>query len=48
MDLSNTKHFLNVKDHSVSKEIFELLYNQELDMLITHPQPSLEKLTKLL
>lgn len=44
MDISKTKHFLNVKDHSVSQETFELLYNEELDMLITHPQPSLEKL----
>ena len=44
MNLSNTKHFLNVKDHSVSKETFELLYDENLDMLITHPQPSLEKL----
>ena len=44
MDLSNTKHFLNVQDHSVSKETFELLYDENLDMLITHPQPSLEKL----
>lgn len=44
MDLLNTKHFLNVKDHSVSQETFELLYDKNLDMLITHPQPSLEKL----
>ena len=44
MNLSNTKHFLNVKDHSVSQETFELLHDEELDMLITHPQPSLEKL----
>jgi predicted SAM-dependent methyltransferase len=44
MNLSNTKHFLNVKDHSVSQETFELLYDESLDMLITHPQPSLEKL----
>jgi 2-polyprenyl-3-methyl-5-hydroxy-6-metoxy-1,4-benzoquinol methylase len=44
MDISKTKHFLNVKDYSVSQETFELLYNEELDMLITHPQPSLEKL----
>jgi 2-polyprenyl-3-methyl-5-hydroxy-6-metoxy-1,4-benzoquinol methylase len=44
MDISKTKHFLNVKDHSVSQETFELLYDEELDMLITHPQPSLEKL----
>ena len=44
MNLSNTNHFLNVKDYSVSQETFELLYDDELDMLITHPQPSLEKL----
>jgi 2-polyprenyl-3-methyl-5-hydroxy-6-metoxy-1,4-benzoquinol methylase len=44
MDISKAKHFLNVKDYSVSQETFELLYNEELDMLITHPQPSLEKL----
>jgi 2-polyprenyl-3-methyl-5-hydroxy-6-metoxy-1,4-benzoquinol methylase len=44
MNLTNTKHFLNVKDYSVSQETFELLYDEDLDMLITHPQPSLEKL----
>ncbi|MFZ4105171.1 class I SAM-dependent methyltransferase [Flavobacterium sp.] len=44
MNLSNTKHFLNVKDHSVSQETFELLHDEELDFLITNPQPSLEKL----
>ena len=44
MNLSNTKHFLNIKDYSVSQETFELLHEEELDMLITYPQPSLEKL----
>jgi len=44
MNIENTKHFLSVKDFSVSQETFELLYSEELDMLITHPQPSLEKL----
>lgn len=44
MDISKTKPFLEVKDYSVSGETFELMYNEELDMLITHPQPSLEKL----
>ena len=44
MKIENTKHYLNVKDFSVSQETFELLYDEELDMLITHPQPSLEKL----
>ncbi|WP_298117680.1 class I SAM-dependent methyltransferase [Flavobacterium sp.] len=38
------KHFLKVIDYSVSKETFDLLHNEELDMLITNPQPSLEKL----
>lgn len=30
---------LIVKDNSVSKEIFELQYDENLDMLITYPQP---------
>jgi 2-polyprenyl-3-methyl-5-hydroxy-6-metoxy-1,4-benzoquinol methylase len=46
MDISNKKHFLNVKDYSVSKETFDLYYDETLDMLITHPQPSLENLGK--
>lgn len=33
------KHFLTVKDNSVSKETFELLYDETLDMLFTSPQP---------
>lgn len=44
MDIKNTKPFLKVKDYSVSQETFELLYDKELDMLITYPQPSLDKL----
>ena len=35
----NLKNFLTVKDNSVSKEIFELLYDENLDLLITSPQP---------
>ncbi|HTG67456.1 MAG TPA: hypothetical protein VL859_13865, partial [Flavobacterium sp.] len=46
MDISNKKYFLTVKDHSVSKETFELYHDEDLDMLITHPQPSLENLGK--
>ena len=38
------KTYLKVKDHSVSGEEFDLLYNQELDMLETFPQPSEENL----
>lgn len=44
MDVLNKKHFLTVKDHSVSKEIFELYYDEDLDMLITSPQPDLQNL----
>ena len=44
MDISNKKHFLTVKDYSVSQEIFELYHDEEMDMLITYPQPSLENL----
>ena len=46
MDISNKKHFLTVKDFSVSQEIFDLYHDEELDMLITYPQPSLENLGK--
>jgi 2-polyprenyl-3-methyl-5-hydroxy-6-metoxy-1,4-benzoquinol methylase len=44
MDISNKKHFLTVKDYSVSKETFDLYHDENLDMLITSPQPSLENL----
>lgn len=46
MDISNKKHFLTVTDYSVSKETFELYYDQDLDLLITSPQPSPENLGK--
>ncbi|HEY4628290.1 MAG TPA: class I SAM-dependent methyltransferase [Flavobacterium sp.] len=46
MDISNKKHFLTVKDYSVSKETFDLYHDEELDMLITTPQPSLDSLGK--
>lgn len=44
MDISNKKHFLTVIDYSVSKETFDLYYDQDLDLLITLPQPSPENL----
>lgn len=46
MNISNQQPFLTVKDYSVSQEIFDLVHDQELDMLITTPQPSLENLGK--
>jgi SAM-dependent methyltransferase len=39
---SNKTHRI-VKDHFKSKEDFELVWNEERDMLITSPQPSPEK-----
>ena len=39
-------HYLKVKDHSVSQETFDLLYDSDLDMLVTNPQPSLDVLDK--
>lgn len=44
MNLTDKKHFLTVKDFSVSKEIFDLHYDATLDMLVTYPQPELDKL----
>ena len=44
MDISNKKHFLTVKDYSVSQEIFDLHYDATLDMLVTYPQPELNNL----
>ena len=33
------KSYLKTKDFSISQEDFELLYNEELDMLVTYPEP---------
>ena len=44
MDFTNAAVYITVKDHSVSGEEFELLLNEELQLLKTHPQPSEENL----
>jgi len=44
--MKEKKLFLKVRDHSVSGEEFQLLYNEELEMLETFPQPSSEGLQK--
>lgn len=46
--LSNnrTTLYLKCKDYLVSGEVFDLLYDAELDMLLTHPKPSEEELGK--
>lgn len=42
----NKKTYLTVKDHSVSGEVFQLLYDDEFDLLVTWPQPSEDELPK--
>lgn len=44
MNFSKDKLILKVKDHSVSGEVFELWLDEQFEILVTHPQPSLEKL----
>lgn len=44
MDFSKQNVYLKVKDHSVSSESFDLLLDEDLQLLKTHPQPSLENL----
>ena len=46
MEITHKKHFLKVKDYSVSQETFDLYLDESLDMLVTHPQPSLDILGK--
>jgi len=46
MNFSEQNVYIKVKDHSVSKENFELLLDEELQLLKTHPQPELSALGK--
>ncbi|WP_395056204.1 class I SAM-dependent methyltransferase [Flavobacterium sp.] len=46
MNFQNQSVFIKVKDNSVSKEDFELLIDEELQLLKTYPQPSLDVLPK--
>ena len=46
MNKTNKKFFLKVKDHSVSKEVFELIYDEDLDMLYTAPKPNNSELSR--
>ncbi len=46
MKFKEENKFLIVKDYSVSKETFALLYNKEYDLLKTHPFPDLSLLPK--
>ena len=44
MTINKDKLFLEVTDYSVTQEKFQLFLDEELNMLVTTPQPSLEKL----
>lgn len=44
MNLEKENLYITVKDYTVSKEEFELYLDQKWNMLITHPQPSLDNL----
>lgn len=44
MNFSNQNVYIKVKDHSVSNEHFELLMDEELQLLKTYPQPELQNL----
>ena len=44
MDISKYQHYLDVKDHSISKEEFRLLKDESIDLVFTYPQPTDEKL----
>ncbi|MCL9804136.1 class I SAM-dependent methyltransferase [Flavobacterium amniphilum] len=46
MNFSNQNVYIKVKDHSVSGEHFELLLDEDLQLLKTHPQPKLQNLGK--
>lgn len=46
MEISKSKLFLTIKDHSVSKENFELYRDESSDLVYTHPQPSEKDLPK--
>ena len=47
MDNEQTNNvFLKCKDHLVSGETFELLYDSSYEMLKTNPQPELRDLSK--
>ena len=46
MAISKDKLYLSVQDHSVSKEVFELWHDENLDLLVTNPQPDENNLPK--
>ena len=43
MNFSNT-HKITCQDYTVSNEKFDLIYDEQFDMLVTSPQPKKENL----
>ncbi len=39
MNISNYQHYLTLKDHSISKEEFQLYKDESIDLVFTYPQP---------
>lgn len=46
MNFSKDKSYIKVKDHSISGEAFELFCDENLDLLMTLPQPNPENLSQ--
>jgi 2-polyprenyl-3-methyl-5-hydroxy-6-metoxy-1,4-benzoquinol methylase len=44
MNFKNKIYFNSIKDHSVTKENFQLHYDEDFELLITHPKPDLKNL----
>ena len=44
MEKNQKTVYISTKDFLVSGESFQLIYDQKFDLLITTPQPDLEKL----
>lgn len=46
MTISKEQLYLKVKDHSVSKEEFQLLRDDTIDLVYTYPQPKEDDLVR--
>lgn len=44
MITNNIKPFQKITDHSVTKELFDLVHQPDIDLVITHPQPAITDL----
>ena len=46
MITNNIKPFQKITDHSVTKELFDLVHQPDIDLVITHPQPAITDLPR--